>query len=53
LIWEKGNSDNPNWLHIGWRKQSQQEIMTYENGVYKDYFKSNYYTIHKAKHLIG
>ncbi len=26
LIWEKGTDDNPQWLHIGWRKQKNQEI---------------------------
>jgi hypothetical protein len=26
LIWEKGNDVNPQWLHIGWKKQNEQEI---------------------------
>jgi hypothetical protein len=26
LIWEKGTDENPAWLHIGWRKQKNQEI---------------------------
>ena len=26
LIWEKGTDENPQWLHIGWKKQKEQEI---------------------------
>lgn len=52
LIWEKGDVNEPNWLHIGWRKQKEQEIMVFINGKYINYFDSSYYKEHKKKGLI-
>lgn len=53
LIWEKGDSGNPNWLHIGWKKQAHQEVLIFDGKNYHNYFNHNYYTVHKAKKLIG
>lgn len=33
LIWEKGNEDNPDWLHIGkYEGNKKNEILKYEEG---------------------
>jgi hypothetical protein len=40
LIWERGDSKNPNWLHIGWRKQSQKEILVFNGKSYYNYYGS-------------
>lgn len=50
LIWEKGDSKNPNWLHIGWRKQSQKEILVFNGKSYYNYIGS---TMHKEHIKLG
>jgi hypothetical protein len=40
LIWERGDSKNPNWLHIGWRKQAQKEILVFNGKSYYNYIGS-------------
>ncbi len=52
LIWEKGNSENPNWLHICWKKQMVQEILVFNGKKYEDYFKTKMYEEHKKLGLI-
>jgi hypothetical protein len=49
LIWEKGDANNPNWLHIGWRKQATQEILVFDGKKYHDYVGTNHYKTHKEK----
>jgi hypothetical protein len=50
LIWEKGDSKNPNWLHIGWRKQSQKEILVFNGKSYYNYYGS---AMHKEHIKLG
>jgi len=52
LIWEKGDANNPNWLHIGWRKQQTQEVLVFDGKKYENYFSSNHYKIHKEKSYV-
>lgn len=40
LIWERGDSKNPNWLHIGWRKQANKEILVFNGKSYYNYYGS-------------
>ena len=50
LIWEKGDYKNPNWLHIGWKKQAQQEILVYNGKSYYNYIDS---AMHKEHVKLG
>lgn len=50
LIWEKGDSKNPNWLHIGWKKQAQQEILVFNGKSYYNYIDS---AMHKEHVKLG
>jgi len=52
LIWEKGNSKNPNWLHIGWKKQKEQEILVFDGKKYYNYIGSKMHEEHKKLNLI-
>lgn len=52
LIWEKGNDINPNWLHIGWKKQANQEVLIFTGLKYENYTGSIYHKIHVQKGLI-
>lgn len=52
LIWEKGNSKQPNWLHIGWKKQKEQEILIYDGKKYSNYIGSKMHEEHKRLKLI-
>lgn len=49
LIWEKGDNTNPNWLHIGWRKQKEQEILVFDGKKYINYFGSPLEKFHNNK----
>jgi hypothetical protein len=42
LIWEKGDVNQPNWLHIGWKKQKTKEILVFNGKGYVDYFTTKY-----------
>lgn len=53
LIWEKGEENQPNWLHIGWRKQKEQEVLVFTGKKYINYYQSDYYKIHKGKGLVA
>lgn len=50
LIWEKGDSNNPNWLHIGWKKQAEKEILVFNGKSYYNYLGSQ---MHKEHHKLG
>ncbi len=52
LIWEKGNSANPNWLHIGWKKQANKEILVFNGKTYFNYIGSLMHNEHVKKGLI-
>lgn len=52
LIWEKGDVNEPNWIHIGWRKQKNKEIMVFNGKGYENYFQSKHYTEHKKKGFV-
>lgn len=49
LIWEKGDVNQPNWIHVGIKKSKPQSIMVFNGSSYIDYFKSEYYKVHKLK----
>ena len=49
LIWEKGDNANPNWLHIGWGKQKEQEILVFDGKKYINYFGSALEKFHNNK----
>ncbi len=41
LIWEKGNENCPNWLHIGYTECAKKEVLyTFDGKVYVNYFGS-------------
>ena len=50
LIWEKGDSNNPNWLHIGWKKQANKEILVFNGKSYYNYIGS---AMHKEHIKLG
>jgi hypothetical protein len=50
LIWERGDSKNPNWLHIGWRKQANKEILVFNGKSYYNYYGS---AMHKEHIKLG
>lgn len=50
LIWERGDSKNPNWLHIGWRKQPNKEILVFNGKSYYNYIDS---AMHKEHIKLG
>lgn len=52
LIWEKGDSKNPNWLHIGWKKQAEKEILVYNGKSYYNYLGSQMHKEHQKLGLI-
>ena len=52
LIWEKGDVNQPNWLHIGWKKQKTKEILVFNGKGYVDYFTTKFYTEHKKKGFV-
>lgn len=53
LIWEKGNEKNPNWLHIGWRKQPEKEVLWFDGKTYFNYYDSELYLKHKSFGYVG
>jgi hypothetical protein len=52
LIWEKGDNNNPNWLHIGWKPQKEQEILVFNGKTYFNYIGSLMHNEHIKKGLI-
>ena len=46
LIWEKGDANNPQWLHIGWRPQAKQEVLIFDGKKYFNYFGSKMEKLH-------
>ena len=53
LIWEKGNKDCPNWLHIGYTEGVKKEVIYTNDGKnYINYFGSELEKYHKSKGII-
>lgn len=54
IIWEKGDVENPNWLHIEYVEGEKQRVFTKINGVsgYPNYFETEYYLKHREKGLV-
>jgi len=49
LIWEFGNNDTPNWLHIGYEEGKPKEVYyILKKGVYVPYFGSVLEKYHKS-----
>ncbi len=54
IIWEYGNTFCPDWLHIEFveEEQNQRQVLVKGAGPYLEYYKSSYYTSHKKENLI-
>lgn len=57
LIWEFGDSNNPNWLHISYEKgNNRREVLVGTKGLlgttYTNYYQSSIYKEHKKRSLI-
>ena len=53
IIWEYGNSENPDWLHIEHVEgENQQVLLKLGGSPYMNYFDTSFYTKHKEKGLI-
>ena len=50
IIWEFGDNDNPNWLHIEYVEGAKKEVYyTFKKGVYVPFFGSVLEKYHKFK----
>lgn len=53
IIWEKGDENNPRWLHIEHdREKFKKDIIVYDGTSYVDYFQTKMYQKHKQEGLI-
>ena len=55
IIWEFGNTDCPNWLHIEFDEEEQRKgtvLVKFELTPYLDYYSSSLYAIHKNKGFV-
>jgi len=53
IIWEYGNSENPDWLHIEHVEGEKQQVLLKLGGSpYLNYFDTSFYTKHKKIGLI-
>lgn len=47
LIWEKGDINQPAWVHVGIKKSKPQTIMVFDGKSYINYYQSKHYEKHK------
>lgn len=55
IIWEKGDVNNPDWLHIEHVEGEKQRVFVLfkdKPGQYPNYFDTDYYKKHKEKGLV-
>ena len=49
LIWEKGDLNEPNWIHVGWRKIGYQKVLVFNGKTYENYYGSKLQKKHENK----